>query len=217
MRFFVYFLLCAGLLFHAPAHAQETYDLIFKTGTLDELQRDSKLTYERAVETPTKPEVAEAANGKVEMVFDSDELVNLKFLQGEKYRKIGEFPANVGNPVIMYFVETVVRDMAQTAGGSPFYIRNRVKDSLVQFAEIESGTATFDGAEVAVQEITLRPFLKDPNKDRMKGFGELALTITMSDDVPGWYHSLSAYVDAAPGAEPVYSNTLTLMPLEQVE
>jgi len=44
----------------------------------------------------------------------------------------------------------------------------------------------------------------------MKGYADLALTITMSDDVPGWYLSLDARVDGAVGGAPIYESSLTL-------
>jgi hypothetical protein len=119
-------------------------------------------------------------------------MATLEFRQDGKYRKLGAFPASVGNPMIMYFYETVVRDMAEVAGGSPFYIRNRVKESLVQTSDIVEGEAVVNGQTIKTQTIRLYPFKDDPNQERMRGFGDLELRVTMSDDVPGWYMSLVA-------------------------
>lgn len=208
MHLLVPIFLALALLASSGARAQETYDLIFKSGTLDDVAKDSAIIYERNVRVADNAEAAQAGSGLVKLTFEADDMAQLRFHQGEKHRNIGAFPATVGNPMIMYFVETVVRDMAQNAGGSPFYIRNRVKDSLIQFAEIQSENLQIDGAEVAVQQITLRPFLNDKNRDRMKGYGDLALTITMSEDVPGWYYSLVASVKGN-GPNPIYENAVT--------
>lgn len=197
-----------------PAFAVETYDLIFKNGTLDDIPKDDTLTYARNVTIGENVEAARSATGLITLTFADKDMANLRFLQGEKYKNIGQFPATVGNPMIMYFVETIVRDMAQHAGGSPFYIRNRVKESLVKFAEIESKAVELDGTEIAAQQITLRPFLNDKNTERMKGFGEMTLTITMSEDVPGWYYSLVASVNGT-GAVPIYKNAMTFMTVEK--
>ncbi|NIY99214.1 hypothetical protein HC022_24280, partial [Salipiger sp. HF18] len=116
--------------------------------------------------------------------------------------------ASVGNPMIMYFYESVIRDMAETVGGSPFYIRNRVKEALVQPAEIVTGEASFGGSEVPTQTVILRPFEGDPNAGKMQGFGGLELSVTMSEEVPGWYLSLVATAPGADGAPGAYVSEL---------
>jgi len=113
----------------------------------------------------------------------------------------------------MVFYESVIRDMSETAGGSPFCIRIRVKEALVRPAEIETGEAAFGGETVATRTVTLRPFLEDPNRDRMMGFGDLELRVTMSEEVPGWYLSLVA---EAPGAEGSEAGYVSAMRFEQV-
>ena len=52
--------------------------------------------------------------------------------------------------MIMYFVETVTRDMGESAGGSVFYIRNRIKEALVTPTEAVAGEA--EAGETAVQD-----------------------------------------------------------------
>lgn len=186
----------------AATERAEPYDLLFKEGTLDDVDRDATLTYSRDVENALKPEAAERDTGRITLTFeDGDDIEEaiLTFRQDEKFRVLGEFPASVGNPIILYFVETVVRDMAESAGGSPFYIRNRVKEALVKPAEIETDNDT---------TVTMKPFEGDPNADQMRGFGDLTLVVTMSEDAPGWYTSLKAHVPGAEGA--IYSSTMTL-------
>lgn len=207
-------LIAALAVFSVPALAddkgQKTYDLLFKNGTLNEISKDQMLVYDRTVTNSLKPETGERDTGTIELEFDGGDPLRarLKFIQNDKYRNLGAFPASVGNPIIMYFVETVVRDMAETAGGSPFYIRNRVKESLVQPAEINAQEATFQGQLVPATAVTLHPFRDDPNKEQMKGFGDLELVVVMSDEVPGWYQSLTARVPAPSGESAVYSSTL---------
>jgi len=207
------FLICLTVWFAglaSPVSAVETYDLIFRSGTLDAVAKDTELRYERKLFVAADPEFSQRNTGEVRLIFEADDMARLQFFQGKKHRNIGSFPATVGNPVIMYFVESVVREVAQNAGGSPFYIRNRVKESLIQFAEIVGTEAGFGGTQVPVQQITLRPFLNDKNREKMKGYADLALTITMSDDVPGWYLSLDARVDGTVGGAPIYESSLTL-------
>lgn len=200
------------------AEGSATYDLLFRNGTLDMIARDTALEYHRDVTNALIDTAAARDTGDIVLSFDggldgsAPLKAKLKFEQGDKYRNLGTFPASVGNPIIMYFVETVVRDMTESAGGSPFYIRNRVKEALVTPTDIVAGETQFGDKMIPTQTVILRPFAEDPNRDRMVGFGDLALTITMSDDVPGWYHSLSAMVAGAEA--PIYSSKLQFIALE---
>ncbi|MHA7868612.1 MAG: hypothetical protein ACX93U_14065 [Salipiger thiooxidans] len=203
---------CLGLPgWAATTEATQTFDLLFRQGTLDEVGRDAVLHYNRTVTNAAKPEAAERDTGAVALSFEDGPQAlqaNLQFLQDGKHRNLGSFPASVGNPMIMYFYESVIRDMAETAGGSPFYIRNRVKEALVQPAEIVTGEASFGGSEVPTQTVILRPFEGDPNAGNMRGFGGLELSVTMSEEVPGWYLSLVATAPGADGAPGAYVSEL---------
>lgn len=208
----------------APGLAAEVYDLLFKTGTLDGISRTSVLDYERHVSARDNEKLATRSSGKITLSFGPEDMAELKFTQGDKYRNIGSFPATVGNPMIMYFVETVIRDMASTAGGSPYYIRNRVKAALVKEVPIREETIRIGGRDVSARSVTLHPFEGDPNRERMKGFEDLALTITMSDEVPGWYYELKAETggqkDEKAGKKedaPVYSSSIVLAASEAVQ
>lgn len=193
----------------------KTYDLLFRDGTLDDVSRDAALTYSRAVTNTLKPEAAERDSGAIALTIDDSgqaPVALLEFRQGDKHRGLGKFPASVGNPMIMYFYETVVRDMAESAGGSPFYIRNRVKEALVQPSEVIAGRAEVGGESVPTQTIRLKPFAEDPNRAQMQGFGDLELAVTMSEEVPGWYLSLEA---AVPGeGAPLYHSRIAFQSQE---
>lgn len=200
-----------AMLLASPVQASETYDLIFKLGTLSDVPETRILAYDRQVEIATNPEYAMQNTGRIELNLEPDDTVRLQFLKDGGHRILGSFPATVGNPVIMYFVETVLRDVASQAGGSPFYIRNRIKEALVADAPIEDKIVRFGTTDVGAKRITLHPLEKDRNRDRMGVYADLVLTFTMSDDVPGWYVSLVATAAGKDGA-PGYSNTLTLIP-----
>lgn len=178
------------------ADGQQTYDLLFRNGTLDAVDRKSELVYRRTMENRLSPDTDAKNTGDIAVMFGDGDMAHIEFRQNDKQRSLGRFPATVGNPMIMYFYESVIRDMSSSAGGSPFYIRNRVKESLVQPSEVEQGQAVVGGETVETKTIRLEPFADDPNRARMQGFGDLILTVTMSDAVPGWYVSLVAEAEA---------------------
>lgn len=203
----------AGGLAAAPLAGEKTYDLLFRGGTLDEIDRDAGLVYRREVTNVLKPDAAARDTGDVALSFQTGETTAavLEFHQDGKHKPLGKFPASVGNPIIMFFYETVVRDMADSAGGSPFYIRNRVKEALISPSDMQEGEARFNGRTVPTRTVLIRPFQDDPNRDRMQGFGDLELRVTMSDAVPGWYLRLEAQ---AAGGD-VYRSDLTFERLDE--
>lgn len=190
-----FWLSCTALLAEA-VDGTETYELLFRDGTLDAVDREAELVYRRTMKNSLVPDADARNTGDVAVMFEEGDMARLEFRQEEKQRALGRFPATVGNPMIMYFYESVIRDMSSSAGGSPFYIRNRVKESLIQPSEVEPGEAMVDGKTIETKTIRLEPFAGDPNRERMRGFGNLVLTVTMSDAVPGWYLSLVAEADA---------------------
>lgn len=195
----------------APAFAGGD-ELILKTGTLADFDRSGALTYDQTITLAQNPTLAEREVGQVVLSANADDPagVLLSFHKDDGQRKLGAFPQSVGNPLFMYFVETVIRDMAGITGGSPFYIRNRVKDALVNRTEVTQTTITRDDQQIPATQAVLIPFASDPNRDRMGGFGDLTLTVTMSDDVTGWYQSLDA--TAVKDGVTVYQRHLELQP-----
>ncbi|MGV8989692.1 MAG: hypothetical protein ACOH2H_26165 [Cypionkella sp.] len=216
MRQFL-FLVCLCLGFGAgPSTAGETYDLLFRSGALDQLVTasqtgtgDVSLEYERT--TFGTPDGTEPGAFRLNLRMVPPDNAELVLHQGDLKRDIGIFPASVGNPVIMYFMETTLRDMAGKTGGSPFYIRNRIKDALLTDAEILPVTVRLGDSDVDARQITLLPFAHDTARARMGRFADLKLVVTVSEKVPGWYYSLVSTAPSDPGAPDTrYSNAITL-------
>lgn len=113
---------------------------------------------------------------------------------------IAAFPAQGANPLLLYYLEGVVHAMSEVTGGSPFYIRNRIRDALVA---APAGEVT-DGRVTAV----VTPFAHDPNRAQMGNFGDLALTLTYPVNEPARLLSLSA---DTPGGAEAYHDTMHLM------
>ena len=89
-----------------------------------------------------------------------------------------------GNPVLMVFLERVTRAAGDATGGSPFYLRNRMKDAM-------RGDLTLDGsAEGGV--VSFQPFATDPNRARLGPFADLEIRITVDESAPGMLRLLRA-------------------------
>lgn len=104
---------------------------------------------------------------------DGEPVLEVMQDDGTRSRRLGLFPISSGDPVLTVFLEQTVRDMAAITGGSPDYIRNRIKDAVFRGGEItEDGEATVASFE---------PFANDPNAERMAGFQTLSMTFVMDD------------------------------------
>ena len=207
-----------GFLFLFPASlfAAETYETFFRDGALAGMETGETLTYDMKTtgwSAPRGPAAAEHKNreGVLSLSIDAEDSAVLRLARASRDQEIGVFPASVGNPVIMFFLESTLRDMAGQAGGSPFYIRNRIKDSLLRKADRETVKVAFEDKEIVAQRAIIRPFAADPARDRMGGFADLSIAVTVSEDIPGWYYSLVASAPATGGVDKDgYRQSITL-------
>lgn len=118
-------------------------------------------------------------------------------------RTVAEFTLGAPNPVLMFHLENIVRVMAVETGGSPFYIRNRIRDALAA-----SPAGVVEGGRAS---IALRPFAKDPQAGRMGRFAALSLTIIYVPDQPARILELLADTGQGPGE---YTERLNLVGAE---
>lgn len=114
---------------------------------------------------------------------------------------MGEFPPDGANPILLVFLENVVRNMAVQTGGSPHYIRNRIREAL---GEADLGQAAGPGR----LQVELQPFHGDPNRSRMGEFAQLRLSLTFDPRQPQRLVELKA--DTASGQDGYYE-TLSLI------
>lgn len=159
------------------AFADEAGDLVFTDRAPWDIGSAGKV-WTLDIVAPAGTQVHTIADGTLALVSTTDPKDGKPMLQllekgGGPERKIGPFPTDGGDPTVVFFLETVARNMAAISGGSPYYIRNRLKDAVFRGGElVEEG-----GAKVAV----FRPFRDDPNKARMGVFEQLELRFVMDD------------------------------------
>lgn len=160
--------------------AGEAGDLIFaQRGPWDLGER--QLVWSETRDGPALPGFRRIADGRLVLsettdAADGKPVLQLRQTSEGRSHVIGPFPLSGGDPVVVFFLENTARDMAALTGGSPFYIRNRIKD------------AVFRGGTVRQQDgrttVVARPFDGDPNAGRMGAFAALELRFVMGDD-PG--------------------------------
>ncbi len=161
----------------AASFADEAGDLVFTDRAPWALGSEGEV-WALDIVAPAGAQVHTITDGTLSLVGTTDPSDGKPMLQlleqgGGPERKIGPFPPDGGDPTVVFFLETVARNMAAISGGSPYYIRNRLKDSVFRGGDlVEEG-----GNKVAV----FRPFVDDPNKERMRPFDQLELRFVIAD------------------------------------
>lgn len=195
----------------AAASAQEAtpraFDTIFRTGTLDALPEGAELRYDGSGMPGT------AADGEwthIDVAIEPGDRAVVEGTQGTAPpRVLGTFDAGVGNPLAMVFLEMTVNAVAQATGGSPTYIRNRMRDALAGPGEVTATSETWEGTSIEATEVVLRPFEDDPHGAALGAFADLTLRMVVSEAVPGWYLSVGAAAPAV-AASPGFDASLSL-------
>lgn len=209
----------ALMLAAGPAAAGPLSDLIMASGLLADAPAGEVLRYAHDRRLPAEAPDAELPRAGQDYVLPKpvvDGVAILTAVPGEggtqlvltlaeagESRDVASFPAQGSNPMLLFFLENVVRNVAAQTGGSPFYIRNRLRDALVA-ADLG---AVQDGRSV----IVLHPFAADPNRARLGAFAELTLTLALDPARPGRLLDLKADTGAAPGG---YSERMVLIGVE---
>lgn len=171
--------LLAGCLVGAqPALAAEAGDLIFAERGPWALEGRT-LTWAETQEGPALPSFRQIRDGRLVLSQATDAADGKPVLQLEQRadghsRRIGPFPLSGGDPVVVFFLESTARDMTTLTGGSPYYIRNRIKEAVFR-----GGSVSQQGG---VTTVVARPFEGDPNAPRMGGFASLEMRFTLGDD-----------------------------------
>lgn len=143
----------------------------------------------------------------LERPFDDDVLLDFSRHSGDagfdvdarlfpKSRKldIGPITATAVNPILLIFFQRDATQMSDGTGGSQHYFRNSIRRAL-QTPDADSAravTITVDGQELAAREITVRPFVNDPNRARLRAFADKTYRFVVSAAVPGGIYQVQA-------------------------
>lgn len=215
-------LILAGVLFQHPAALADTVaDFIFDESLLTRLETDSELSYDHLLVAPESAPKTGFDDGTIDVVFqradDGGGQVQISFDQAGLERQMPNLPTVGGNPLVMVFLESTARAMSSIAGGSPFYIRNRIKNALMTEGEQTMREISLGSTQAEVKEVVLLPFALDPNKPRMGQFGALEISFTYGSDVPGGIHQLRAFVPAKEKGETLYEERITFSEIGKAE
>lgn len=134
-----------------------------------------------------------------------------QFLSAERAVQLPELPVATSNPVILYFLERDVREMQRLTKGQQNHFRKRIRVALAERAQMREVQLNWRGKTVEGSEITVAPYLDDPNRARFERYAGKTYLFVLSEAVPGGVVALRTTVPGAAGtAEPLIEDTMTL-------
>ncbi len=180
-------------------HAGEAQDQLFAVGVLDSVPTGQRLVFERerggVFDTTRLPAIADGEIAVTLTATDSGSRTAVVSTRDDgKERVLTDLPADAGHPLLLVFLEMVVRDVATLTDGSPFYIRNRIREALGDQHEVETVEVANDDGAAAGERLLFRPFISDPNRQRLGAFADLEIGVMLNDAAPGGFERFEAFV-----------------------
>lgn len=208
-------LILSLMLLAQPLAAGGFSDAVFAPATLQGTLGAEPLRYAHVLRMPELPKTdarpltpAVALDDVFTLSKSQDARLVLDRVSGDNAQPISDFAVTSANPMLIYFLESTARNMTEITGGSPFYIRNRLREALAKpelgpVADVATGDTT-----AMAHEIILHPFAEDKMRHRMGAFAELTLRLVVAFDQPGRILALSADAGAV---DATYHESLILM------
>lgn len=115
------------------------------------------------------------------------------------------------NPVVIYFLERDIAEMEALTGGQRRYFQKRVRLALAEGPKIVPATTQIAGKPVAVRQIVIQPYLRDPNAERFTRYIGKRYTFELADALPGRVARIRTEVPGPNNdfVHPVKTETLT--------
>ncbi len=166
-------------------------------------------------------------DGQLEAAFEDQVKVVLKkkgdvktvavtFLTGErKAAELQPVDSATGNPVLLGFLERDLTEMKRLTGGATAYFRKRIRLALVDKADVKATTFIYDGKEINGTEISVRPFVDDPMKQKMEKYVNKNYVFVLSENVPGGIYQIRTTVPVVGKIEGGKGNASSMSMIEE--
>jgi len=136
--------------------------------------------------------------------------VSATFFSGARSLRMPEIESAQGNPAILYFLERDIREMQRLTKGQPNYFRKRIRMAVYQGAEVRNVTLSYRGQPVPGQEISIAPYLDDPNRARFEKLAGKRYVFLLSQAVPGGVYGIRTRIDGESAAAPLLVEEMLL-------
>jgi hypothetical protein len=185
--------LCLALAAHAAA-AEGPSDLLFATPHLAGVAPGAVLRYDHVRHSDPAIGIGPDLDQAIALTMGDAGAASFTLDADGAPRSFDVDSKVPGNPLLMVFLENALRSVASATGGSPFYLRNRMREAL-------AGGLTEDG-----DRIVMKPFENDANRARLGAFADMALSFELSQATPGMIVAMRA--EAGPADAPIYAEEI---------
>ncbi|MEL6768598.1 MAG: hypothetical protein AAFP17_15565 [Pseudomonadota bacterium] len=187
----------------APAVAAEkAVDLLFATPHLAQTKPGAVIGYAHTRRAFDASRIGPDFDRRitVENGTEADEATRIVLDAEGTPRRLDPFRGVPGNPLLMVFLENTVRSVSRATGGSPFYLRNRIREALAERLEMQPMILAAGNARLPARALSVRPFEGDENAGRMGPFAAIELRFVVAEAAPGMLVAMTA--DAGPRTDP---------------
>lgn len=208
-----------GLLLPAgrPAHAEPpASDLLFKARQLDLVTKGSEMTYKFERKTSNErllgKDFADELRLQITRAGDKGARdVAMHVFTGESARDVQNWPDLSTNPLLLWYLDRSVVQLATLSGAEKMYLKGRIRSTFDQLGKVEAIKVQFGGKDVDAYKITITPFKGDPYADKMEGYDHSFLSFVVSDAVPGYFFDMAATYESPRRGTPKIEERLVLV------
>ncbi len=195
-----------------PVAISPAETLLFMTPHLKDLQPPVDLHYAFRKRGTLEQGFSDTIDIDVSAAADGSLKGTPRFFTGKRRVNYPDVDHAEGNPVLLYYLEREIREMARLTGGQPNHFRQRIRQALADAAQIKEVDIRFGGKTLRARQITISPYDSDPNRDKYTRLAGKQYVFTMCETIPGFVYELRGFVPAASGAPkdaPVIDETVT--------
>ncbi|MBS7539473.1 hypothetical protein [Ancylobacter lacus] len=188
--------------------------LFFETPFLAALPAGTTLSYSYR-HTTSDPSLGESFDEKMEMKIEAapedaaKRVADVDIFRGSQHREAGPFPVALGNPLALVLLEREAKEIAQLTKGSPFYIRNRMKEALMN-GTAEDIRISYAGKDVPAWKLDIAPFATDPHKEQLLEIANRRYSFVFSEAVPGGLYEVKVVTPKADKSGAMIETVVTL-------
>jgi hypothetical protein len=186
------------------APPSEAEQLLFMKPWLASMREPRTLVYDYAA-LADGPTAAMRDHASLALVAHADGKccgTHAEFLSGPLAIGLPDLDDPQGNPMLLYFLESEVRQMERSTKGQAAHFRRRIRQALADEAKVATETVRWNGKDVPARVVRVAPFVNDPYRQRFEREAATTYEFVLSDAVPGGIVRLSAAIPAAKAGDP---------------
>jgi hypothetical protein len=190
------------------AGKRDTASLLFDNPDWAIAPAGTKITYDYS--RKTAPEFGVSFDDTIGVSLEpgdnpTSRKVEVRMFSGARQMPAGPFDSMSTNPVLLLVFEDHLQALAKIFQANPRYIKNAIRKAWRETPVIEDVQLTVAGKTVPGTRITIRPFLNDAQKDRMKDLDGMTYVVDIADSVPGEIVAIDIHT---PDGAPKFSEVL---------